>query len=283
MRVSGRRCAHACSAHAALECCLAPCQHHVPSRRQQAGAPAGSLADVPPPRLSPVPPAVRGGGAARPRLLRAVGGGAAGAAGGASRPPRVQPMDRHAMQRGICAAALTRLPSSGVPPPRCASVGRCHCPLGWPARPACPRLLQDCMAVRHEAVQEAVPENAKNMLLVMAASGILTPDWKVGGLWGRGHRPVSHLSTRSQWSSQPRWRSRWGCGIHQQSGCWLWQGSRTARYPLLATPQRPAAPATACRLLHPLPFAPPLPPLRMCRGAACGTSPSPGCTPSRQA
>ncbi|PSC74405.1 ARF guanine-nucleotide exchange factor GNOM isoform B [Micractinium conductrix] len=38
--------------------------------------------------------------------------------------------------------------------------------------------LQDCMAVRHEAVQESVPENAKNMLLVLASSGILTPHWK---------------------------------------------------------------------------------------------------------
>jgi hypothetical protein len=196
MRVSGRRCAHACSAHAALECCLAPCQHHVPSRRQQAGAPAGSLADVPPPRLSPVPPAVRGGGAARPRLLRAVGGGAAGAAGGGRRPPGVQPLASHAIQRGICAAALTRLRSSGAPTPRCACVGRCRCPFGQTAYPACSHFLQDCMAVRHEAVQEAVPENAKNMLLVMASSGILTPDWKVGSLWGRGHRSVTHLSAR---------------------------------------------------------------------------------------
>jgi len=44
--------------------------------------------------------------------------------------------------------------------------------------------LQDCMAVRHEAVQESVPENAKNMLLVLASSSILTPDWKVGGVGG---------------------------------------------------------------------------------------------------
>lgn len=35
------------------------------------------------------------------------------------------------------------------------------------------------MAVRHEAVQESVPENAKNMLLVLASSGILTQSWKV--------------------------------------------------------------------------------------------------------
>ena len=38
------------------------------------------------------------------------------------------------------------------------------------------------MAVKSEAVAEAVPENVKNMLLVLAAGGVLTPDWKVGGL-----------------------------------------------------------------------------------------------------
>ena len=35
------------------------------------------------------------------------------------------------------------------------------------------------MAVRHEAVQESVPEAVKNMLLVLASSGILTPQWRV--------------------------------------------------------------------------------------------------------
>ena len=44
--------------------------------------------------------------------------------------------------------------------------------------------LQDAMGVRHELVQESVPENAKNMLLVLASSGVLTPEWKVcGGGW----------------------------------------------------------------------------------------------------
>lgn len=33
--------------------------------------------------------------------------------------------------------------------------------------------------MRADAVQEAVPENAKNMLLVLASSGILTPQWRV--------------------------------------------------------------------------------------------------------
>jgi hypothetical protein len=42
------------------------------------------------------------------------------------------------------------------------------------------------MAVRHEAVQESVPEAAKNLLLVLASSGILTPDWKVSGQAGGG-------------------------------------------------------------------------------------------------
>lgn len=35
--------------------------------------------------------------------------------------------------------------------------------------------------VRHEAVQESVPENCKNMLLVLGAAGILTPQWRVRG------------------------------------------------------------------------------------------------------
>lgn len=43
----------------------------------------------------------------------------------------------------------------------------------------CFQRLQDCMAVRHEAVQESVPEAVKNMLLVLASSGILTPQWRV--------------------------------------------------------------------------------------------------------
>lgn len=49
-------------------------------------------------------------------------------------------------------------------------------------RPPAPCPPQECMAVKSEAVAEAVPENVKNMLLVLAAGGVLTPDWKVGGL-----------------------------------------------------------------------------------------------------
>jgi hypothetical protein len=37
--------------------------------------------------------------------------------------------------------------------------------------------LKECMAIKHEAVLEAVPENAKNMLLVLASSGLLVPSW----------------------------------------------------------------------------------------------------------
>lgn len=70
---------------------------------------------------------------------------------------------------------------------------------------ALPRpLAQDCMAVRHEAVQESVPENAKNMLLVLASSGILTPSWKVHilrsmqpplcPLLARATKPCVHMS-----------------------------------------------------------------------------------------
>jgi hypothetical protein len=40
------------------------------------------------------------------------------------------------------------------------------------------------MTIRHEGVLESVPENVKNMLLVMATNGVLRPDWKVCmGLW----------------------------------------------------------------------------------------------------
>lgn len=61
--------------------------------------------------------------------------------------------------------------TGGVPPCMAAAV----------SRRVAPPAPQDCMAVRHEAVQESVPENAKNMLLVLASSGILTPSWKVRG------------------------------------------------------------------------------------------------------
>lgn len=37
--------------------------------------------------------------------------------------------------------------------------------------------LQHCMTVRHEAVLESVPENVKNLILVLASSGILMPGW----------------------------------------------------------------------------------------------------------
>ncbi len=37
--------------------------------------------------------------------------------------------------------------------------------------------LADAAAVRSEALQEAVPENAKNLLLVLAAGGLLRPEW----------------------------------------------------------------------------------------------------------
>ncbi len=37
--------------------------------------------------------------------------------------------------------------------------------------------LADAAAVRSEALQEAVPENAKNLLLVLSAGGLLRPEW----------------------------------------------------------------------------------------------------------
>jgi hypothetical protein len=40
-------------------------------------------------------------------------------------------------------------------------------------------LAQDCTKNKSEEAAEAVPEAIKNMLLVLAAQGILTPDWKV--------------------------------------------------------------------------------------------------------
>ena len=46
--------------------------------------------------------------------------------------------------------------------------------------------LQDCMAAKqHESIMESVPENVKNMLLVMAAGGVLTPEWVESGGEGR--------------------------------------------------------------------------------------------------
>lgn len=47
--------------------------------------------------------------------------------------------------------------------------------------------LQDCMAAKqHESIMESVPENVKNMLLVMAAGGVLTPEWVESGGEGGG-------------------------------------------------------------------------------------------------
>ncbi|KDD72262.1 hypothetical protein H632_c3612p0, partial [Helicosporidium sp. ATCC 50920] len=37
--------------------------------------------------------------------------------------------------------------------------------------------LRNAMAVRCDAVAESVPENVKNMLLVLATQGVLRPDW----------------------------------------------------------------------------------------------------------
>ncbi|EFN55517.1 hypothetical protein CHLNCDRAFT_133932 [Chlorella variabilis] len=75
--------------------------------------------------------------------------------------------------------------------------------------------LQDCMAVRHEAVQESVPENAKNMLLVLASSGILTPDWHDAGgrsLWdltfSRVHTISSGLNPSLLEATLTKWRIR---------------------------------------------------------------------------
>ena len=39
--------------------------------------------------------------------------------------------------------------------------------------------VQDCTKNRNEELSEAVPETLKNVLLVMAARGVLTRDWKV--------------------------------------------------------------------------------------------------------
>ena len=58
--------------------------------------------------------------------------------------------------------------------------------------------LQDCMNVRHEAVLEAVPENTKNMLLVMATCSILTPTWTDANgksLWDLTWSKVSVISS----------------------------------------------------------------------------------------
>ena len=57
------------------------------------------------------------------------------------------------------------------------------------------------MAVRHEAVAESVPENAKNMLLVLATTGVLTPEWRDASgrslwelTWGKVHSISSGLN-----------------------------------------------------------------------------------------
>lgn len=39
--------------------------------------------------------------------------------------------------------------------------------------------MQDCTRTKSEDLMEAVPEALKNMLLVMAAKGVLTPTWQV--------------------------------------------------------------------------------------------------------
>ena len=38
-------------------------------------------------------------------------------------------------------------------------------------------VLKACMANQHEEITESVPENTKNMLLVLANQGILKPEW----------------------------------------------------------------------------------------------------------
>lgn len=45
--------------------------------------------------------------------------------------------------------------------------------------------MQDCTKNKSEEAAEAVPEAIKNMLLVLAAQGVLTPDWKVSSLLPR--------------------------------------------------------------------------------------------------
>ena len=44
--------------------------------------------------------------------------------------------------------------------------------------------LAECTKPRSEELAEAVPEALKNMLLVMAAQGVLTPAWTVRSLPG---------------------------------------------------------------------------------------------------
>jgi hypothetical protein len=41
------------------------------------------------------------------------------------------------------------------------------------------QVLYECKANRSEILAEAVPEAMKNVLLVMAAQGVLTPSWTV--------------------------------------------------------------------------------------------------------
>ena len=43
-------------------------------------------------------------------------------------------------------------------------------------------MLYECKANRSEVLAEAVPEALKNVLLVMAAQGVLTPSWTVGSI-----------------------------------------------------------------------------------------------------
>ena len=66
--------------------------------------------------------------------------------------------------------------------------------------------------MRHEAVQESVPENAKNMLLVLASSGILTPHWKVRHREAPGGgMQVSDVLGRSL-------RAMYGSSVHAHPG-----------------------------------------------------------------
>ncbi len=59
--------------------------------------------------------------------------------------------------------------------------------------------LAECTKPRSEELAEAVPEALKNMLLVMAAQGVLTPAWTVRSL--PGHHKSSGFQARVQFVS----------------------------------------------------------------------------------
>lgn len=107
--------------------------------------------------------------------------------------------------------------------------------------------LQACMDIKQEAVMESVPENVKNLLMVLANSGVLVPGWIANNCDGAERRSLWDLT----WNKAGGISSGLNPGMLNAAGI-LSGGGKDMAEPAVVAPVVPVATDTAAAASAPV-------------------------------